>query len=303
MNVLDLFTGCGGGLLAQSLLGFRTVCACEIDPHCRRVIQARQNEGHLPPFPIWDDIRTFDGRPWRGLVDCVFAGFPCQPFSVAGRRRGAADERNLWPATFRVLGEVQPAFALLENVPGLLGKHGYFGEILRDLAGIGFDAEWDVFSAAALGAPHLRKRLFVLAHTQRAELQLESGRSSRQDGTGEAQPEDHGPAGAVADANGQRELQPGGTVREKRRWAPNSGETLADAQRPGPQKREEPQLLEERQTPLGNRWWTAEPAVGRVVDGFSGRVGELHALGNAVVPAVAATAWRTLRARAEARRE
>lgn len=125
----------------------------------------RQRDGLLPLFPIWDDASTFDGRPWRGLVDVVTAGFPCQPFSCAGKNRGSDDERNLWPDTIRIIREVGPRFAFLENVPNLLA-HDYFGEILGSLAEVGFDAEWGVVSAAECGAWHRRERLWILAYAE-----------------------------------------------------------------------------------------------------------------------------------------
>lgn len=108
MNELALFAGAGGGILGGILSGFRTVCAVEIEPYCREVLLRRQRDGVLPLFPIWDDVQTFDGRAWRGLVDVVTAGFPCQPFSVAGKNAGESDERNLWPETIRVIWEVGP---------------------------------------------------------------------------------------------------------------------------------------------------------------------------------------------------
>lgn len=160
---MALFAGAGGGILGGVLLGWRTVCAVEIDPYCRRLLQEKQDDGILAPFAIWDDVKTFDGRPWRGRVDVVSAGFPCQPFSNAGERRGEDDSRNLWPDTIRVLREVGPRWALLENVPGLLA-HGYFGTVLGDLAEAGFDAEWEVLSAGQLGASHERARLWIVAH-------------------------------------------------------------------------------------------------------------------------------------------
>ena len=162
MNELALFAGGGGGILGSVLLGHRVVCAVEIDPYCREVLMARQEDGCLPPFPIWDDVRTFDGKPWRGIVDVVSAGFPCQPFSIAGQKRGEADERNLWPGTARIIREVEPRYAFLENVPGLVATD-YFGEILGDLGEAGFDAEWGIVSAAEVGAPHRRERIWVLA--------------------------------------------------------------------------------------------------------------------------------------------
>lgn len=163
MNELALFCGAGGGLLASRLLGWRTVCAVERDEYRRNVILARQRDGHLEPFPVWDDVRTFGGRPWRGLADVVSGGFPCQPFSAAGRRRGADDPRNMWPDTIRIIRDVRPRYAFLENVPALLTNR-YFGRILGDLAESGYDAVWDCIPACSVGAPHRRDRLWILAY-------------------------------------------------------------------------------------------------------------------------------------------
>ena len=166
LNELALFAGAGGGILGSSLLGWRTVCAVEIEPYCREVLLRRQEEQILESFPIWDDIRTFDGKPWRGKVDVITAGFPCQPFSVAGSQRGEGDERNLWPETIRTIREVQPTFCLLENVPGLL-TIGYFGQILGDLAESGYNARWCVLGARDVEAPHKRDRVWVYCSNSR----------------------------------------------------------------------------------------------------------------------------------------
>ena len=174
MNELALFAGIGGGLLGTKLLGWNPICAVEINPYRRRVLLQRQQDGFLGRFPIWDDARTFDGTAWRGRVDVVTAGFPCQPFSVAGRQRGEADERNLWPETIRIIREVGPRFAFLENVPGLL-VHPCFGTILGELAESGFGVRWRCLSAAELGAPHRRGRLWIVAHADKEGLEERQG--------------------------------------------------------------------------------------------------------------------------------
>ncbi len=123
MRELGLFAGAGGGLLASRLLGWDTVCAVEIDEHCQRVLAQRQRDGMLEPFPIWDDIRTFDGRPWAGCIDVVSGGFPCQDISSAGRGAGLAGDRSgLWFEMLRVIGEVRPAFVFAENARHCLGR-------------------------------------------------------------------------------------------------------------------------------------------------------------------------------------
>lgn len=177
---LALFAGAGGGILGGVLLGWATICAVESDPYRRAVLMQRQDDRALPPFPLWDDIRTFDGREWAGSVDVVSAGFPCQPFSTAGARRGVDDERNMWPETIRIIREVRPRLVFLENVPGLLSS-GYFGTVLGDLAASGFDAEWIVLGADDCGAPHRRKRLWILAVPQSLpDAELDSLRFERE---------------------------------------------------------------------------------------------------------------------------
>lgn len=155
MNELHLFAGAGGGILGSELLGFRTVCAVELEPYPASVLLARQNDGLLPPFPVWDDVRTFDGRPWRGLVDVVSGGFPCQDISAAGKGAGIDGARSgLWREMHRIINEVRPEFAFLENSPLLVGRG--LARVLGDLARIGYDAAWCVLGADAVGLPHRR---------------------------------------------------------------------------------------------------------------------------------------------------
>lgn len=167
MNELALFAGAGGGILGGHLLGWRTVCAVERSAYCARRLMQRQNEGHLPPFPIWDDVCTFDGTPWRGVVDVVSGGFPCQDISAAGKGAGLDGERSgLWSEMARIIGEVRPRFALVENSPMLTSRG--LGRVLGDLAALGFDARWGVLGAAHAGAPHLRERIWILANADRS---------------------------------------------------------------------------------------------------------------------------------------
>ena len=162
MNELALFAGAGGGILGGKLLGWRTVCAVEWEPYPASVLCARQNDKILAPFPIWDDVRTFDGKPWRGIVDVVSGGFPCQDISSAGKGAGITGSRSgLWSEMARIIGEVQPRYAFVENSPMLTSRG--LGTVLGDLAALGFDAKWGVVSAADVGAPHLRERIWISA--------------------------------------------------------------------------------------------------------------------------------------------
>lgn len=168
MNELHLFAGAGGGILGSELLGIRTICAVELEPYPASVLLARQNDGLLPPFPVWDDVCTFDGRPWRGLVDVVSGGFPCQDISAAGKGAGIDGARSgLWREMHRIINEVRPKFAFLENSPLLVGRG--LARVLGDLAEIGYDAEWLVLGADDVGAPHVRKRIWILAHDPHAD--------------------------------------------------------------------------------------------------------------------------------------
>ena len=164
LRELHLFAGAGGGILGGILCGHTTVCAVEIEPYCRKVLLQRQRDGILPRFPIWDDVRTFDGKPWRGLVDIVCGGFPCQDISSAGKGAGITGARSgLWAEMARIIGEEGPRFVFVENSPVLTSRG--LGVVLGDLAEMGYDASWGVLGAADAGAPHKRNRIWILAHT------------------------------------------------------------------------------------------------------------------------------------------
>ena len=162
LNELALFAGAGGGILGGHLLGWRTVCAVEWEQYPASVLCARQNDGLLPPFPIWDDVQTFDGKPWRGIVDVVSGGFPCQDISAAGKGAGIEGERSsMWSHMARIISEARPNFVFVENSP-MLTTRG-LGTVLADLSKMGFDAEWGVIGAKSIGAPHSRERIWILA--------------------------------------------------------------------------------------------------------------------------------------------
>ena len=170
IKVLDLFSGIGGisrGLEATG--GFETVAFCEIDPFCREVLKK-----HFPNVPIYEDVKTLHYDDSFPKIGMICAGFPCQPLSCAGKQRGEKDDRWLWPEFYRVICEFKPEWVLVENVPGLLTaknkegiKGGLFGGILRDFSEIGYDVQWQVLSARQFGALHLRKRVFLVAHSNK----------------------------------------------------------------------------------------------------------------------------------------
>lgn len=307
---LALFAGAGGGILAGRLMGWRTVCAVELDPYARRVLVERQNDRSLEPFPIWDDVRTFDGRPWRSRVDIVSGGFPCQDVSAAGKGAGIDGPRSgLWREMARLVGEVRPAHVLVENSPLLVSRG--LSVVLADLAGLGYDARWGIVSAHDVGAPHLRRRIWIVAtDSERDGLRLEQQRPAcgRLDipPCGQAVALDDGAPQRVADAHGRRcesewiaqhddKQGPRGDKFDgccSGRWGPR---TMADADDTGrPQQRIGQPNPAQRATAERSGWWCVEPAVGRVANGLADRVGQLRALGNGQVPSVARLAWSLL---------
>jgi len=179
LRELALFAGAGGGILGGALLGWKTVCAVEINAYCARRLMQRQNEGYLSPFPIWNDVCTFDGRPWRGFVDVVSGGFPCQNISAAGDGTGIDGEKSgLWKEFARIIREVRPRYAFVENSPMLTSRG--LGRVLGDLAEMGFDARWGMLGADDCGAPHIRKRIWIVAaNTNSHPIRNESGGGQR----------------------------------------------------------------------------------------------------------------------------
>lgn len=291
MNVLSLFSGIGGLELGLERAGMTVVGQVEIDEFCRRVLAK-----HWPEVPRHDDVRT--AVEWwlgaaRPRVDVVCGGFPCQPFSTAGRQKGLADERWGWPWFWDVVRVVRPGYVLLENVAALTASADAFGWILADLAAGGYDAEWDCIPAAAVGAPHLRDRVFLVAHVGGKSWRVQpiaesgSGRAAvaRDDGSAwnvaHADGQPGRPMGDAVGGDGGAPVLRGGATQPRGR-----GRTLANTDR-------QRQLEQGELSDLGwgrpshSSWWSTEPDVGRVAHGVSARVDRLRALGNAVVPQVA----------------
>lgn len=225
-NVLSLFSGCGGldyGLAmgrASESRPTRTVCYVEREAYAVQVLAARMEEGKLGAAPIWSDVTTFDGQPWRGVVDCITGGFPCTDISNAGKREGIVkgNRSGLWFEYARIVGEVRPEYVFIENVAALV-KRG-LDIVLRDLDEMGYNAEWAVHSAAEAGAPHRRERLFILAYASSQRRQQESGSASSNEttngGTGRdtCQPDSHHVAPGIGqeladtESNGRDQWRP-----------------------------------------------------------------------------------------------
>lgn len=167
LRVMDLFSGIGGFSLGLKRAGgFRTVCYCEIDQYCQRVLEARMHDGSLDTAPICTDIRGLAGGPWRGKVDVICGGFPCQDISSAGRKAGIEGEKSgLWKEIARLVRQVRPSYVIVENVSTLASRG--LGVVLGDLAALGYDAEWSMLPACSMGAPQPRRRVFIVAYPHR----------------------------------------------------------------------------------------------------------------------------------------
>jgi DNA (cytosine-5)-methyltransferase 1 len=272
MNELALFAGAGGGILGGKLLGWRTVCAVEWEPYPANVLCARQNDGLLPPFPIWDDVQTFDGHPWRGIVDVVSGGFPCQDISAAGKGAGIDGERSgMWGEMARIIHEVRPKYVFVENSPMLTSRG--LGRVLGDLASMGFDARWGVLGAGNVGAPHQRDRIWIVGKaTNATNLRSQTQRAEQQT---------TGIAGICQKMANTSEIGLCGSPTKQGL----AGEfRLAECG-------------------LDRDWWQREPNnaprttqrnLGGVADGVAARVDRLKAIGNGQVPLCAAEAFRLL---------
>lgn len=174
-RTMHLFAGAGGGVLADILLGHQCVCAVEIEPYCQQVLSARQKDGSLPWFPIFDDVTKFDGGPWKGLIDIVAGGFPCQDLSSAGKGAGLKGAQSgLWSEMRRIISEVRPRYAFIENSPMLVTRG--LETVICDLAEMGYGCRWGIISAAECGAHHERKRIWIVADSQRDKQSRQESR-------------------------------------------------------------------------------------------------------------------------------
>jgi DNA (cytosine-5)-methyltransferase 1 len=325
-SVLSLCAGIAGIDLGLKLAleAVRTVCYVEHEATVCDKLVARMEDGSLEDAPVWTDVKTFRGQPWRGRVDILTAGYPCQPFSCAGKQRGEKDPRHLWPDVARIIREVQPPVVFLENVENHL-RIG-FHAVAKELRSMGYELEAGIFTAEEVGAPHLRKRLFVLAYLRwslqagdcdaigpRSENRSKKRNTRRRIvGRYSAELADAAHADDAHREGESGQAQPGRRNRElahaeSRRW-------------PTQRKNNEVEQLPGR-SPVGcylfppgpadlDRWReilrcdpALEPGVCRESDGISARVERLRALGNGVVPLVAAYAFRTLARAAWARCE
>jgi len=270
MNELSLFSGVGGGLLAtKHLLDWKIIGYVEIDKYCQAVLVQRIADGYLDPAPIFGDIKQFIkqgyAEAYKGMVDVITAGFPCQPFSVAGKQEGKQDERNMWPETIRIIQKVKPEFVLLENVRGI---QQYLPVVIRDLRRTGYTVKRPaIVAAASLGAGHIRNRVWIYAYLDK------KGRQNNQGITASEEITKKWTAACLAN----KEISPD--------TCQFGGDKIYN---------QDQQEKSDGQFHKRIMWWKAEPGVVRVVYGISHGMERIKALGNAQVPIVAATAWKIL---------
>ena len=273
MNVLDLFSGIGGFSLGLERAGMKTIAFCEVDKKCQEVLRK-----HWKDVPIFDDVTTLKGTDIDETVDVICGGFPCQDISLAGKGAGLEGERSgLWWEFHRLIKEIKPKWAIIENVSALRNRG--LDQVLRSLNEIGYDAEWHCITAASIGAPHRRDRIWIVAYPRD---------SSRWDGI----------SGSIG-RDGERELEESIRSSETTETSGSSetSQTMADSSSIGSQgswefeqpKRSAQIINRETIESLNgsfSRIWATEPDVGRVAHGIPNRVDRLKQLGNAVVPQI-----------------
>lgn len=257
MRSLELFAGIGGIALAEQMAGIEVAGLCEYADYPRAILQK-----HWPDVPLFKDVTKLDREELTNAgispdsIDIVSGGFPCQPFSIAGKRKGTEDDRDLWPEMFRIIKQIWPTWVVGENVANFANME--LDRTLSDLEDLGYQTRAFVLPACAVNAPHQRLRTFIVAHSNR-----------------------------------KGQLQSQGTDQDQRRWARDGSEVLADASSKRRQTSSHDEFRNianwqsKRQfsttggTPAK---WQPEPSVGRVANGVPNRMDRIKALGNAVVP-------------------
>ena len=317
MKLLDLFSGIGGFSYGLEKLGFKTAAFCEMDKYCKLVLQK-----HWKGVKIYNDVKEItkerleaDGIPSPNIIT---GGFPCQPFSVAGKQKGTSDDRHLWPEMFRIIKEFKPRWVIGENVPGIINIQDgvVFETVCTDLESEGYEVQTFNIPASAVGAPHQRKRIWIVANSrrtlrQRSSIREENENEIRKENADMFKRSSSSSESNVANAKGE-----GTRENDKGLWSRTSGvsggqrtsgtkEKLANTDSEGleGQRQSSGQFSEKfftsdnsegQQRTMDQGWWSVEPNVGRVAHGVPGRVHRLKALGNSIVPKIAEEIGRAI---------
>ena len=289
MKILDLFSGIGGFSLGLERAGpFRTVAFCEREPFCQEVLKK-----HWPKVPIYDDVKTIPTNR-LGRIDLICGGFPCQPWSTAGQRRGAEDDRDLWPVMASLIKKLQPEWVIGENVRGFVNEPLGLRRSLSDLESLGYQAIPFIIPACAVDAKHRRDRVWIIAHTNsnsEPNGSLNGYKGSRKLGTANNVANSRRKlrqAGAEVTKNVRGEFEDRGSCHNDQRSGEDVADTNSNRRKGKWSKRNdaEPFRLCGGETQREKNFWLTEPDVGRVAHGVPRRVDRLKALGNAVVPQV-----------------
>lgn len=276
----SLFTGIGGFDLAAEWAGFRTIGQVEKDKYCQKVLRK-----HWPDVPLWEDIRDVTEETTTQSATLITCGFPCQSFSVAGNRRGKADDRYLWPEMFRIIQIIRPTWVLAENVTGIVKMA--LDDVLSDLESEGYSTQTFIIPACATNAPHRRDRVWVVAYCG----QFPRGAEHQELAGGEARTPARGGSSIITNPKGT-ECQSTGSTRSGGARLADGGTYVANPKEQSKREQtdEENAFAGDReawQEPSSGDWWESEPDVGRVAHGIPSRVDRLKCLGNAIVPQVA----------------
>ena len=298
MNVLDLFSGIGGFSLGLERAGMKTVAFCEVDKKCQQVLKK-----HWPDVPIFDDVTTLKGKDIEETVDVICGGFPCQDISLAGKGAGLEGKRSgLWSEFKRLIEEIKPKYAIIENVSALRSRG--LDQVLREISEIGYDAEWHCITAASIGAPHRRDRIWIVAYPRDCTGRDSITGSLGRDGEGEL--EERVRASETTETSGSSETSE--AVAYSQGKLSDGNNTYSESSKPSAQelgssssernvsnsnsdglqgqRKITGRISKELQNTSYSCWWAVEPDVGRVAHGVSGRVDRLKQLGNAVVPQI-----------------
>ena len=306
-TVLSLCTGYGGIERGLDLAGVehRVIAHVEIEAFAIANLVAKMEAGKLDAAPVWSNLKTLPVEPFRDRVDLITGGYPCQPFSAAGKRLGEEDPRHLWPYIKKIIAYVKPARCFFENVEGHISLG--LREVISDLESLGYKTAWGIFSAREVGAHHQRKRVYILAHSDSSwELQSKGDEQNEwrrisDCGKDLADPSGKGLQGCERVGSAGEKGFPG-------RHSSECNHKLADpiGARGEIRLSGSKQSSKERNTGIADDgcrkqggmeigvYWPPEPGLGRVVDGCTDRVDRIRLLGNGVVPQTAATAWKTL---------